>query len=332
MNILFIDTTAYKPYDVERAKTESLGGSEATMLRVANGLGAKHACYLYQGINSNRPAERIGNINHIGMDSEFPAPDLVVHFRMPTDIPLWKGLYPAAKHIMWMQDLGGDWLKDCHYDERTAIVCTSKFHAHQVTKELQANGLKAPAVTHVYNPVCAHYGDVLRAKVPHRLGFFSSPHKGLMEVLGHFEKLREVLPDAELVVGNPGYITGIPMEPPPGVRFLGDLPHRKAMNQLSECSLLFYPQTIFPEAFGIVMAEANALGVPVLAHRFGACKEVCQPEDAIIDCKDADNVLEHALTMLSKPATRQMHDAFKLDNVIAAWEAYLAKEVIPAQR
>ena len=330
MNILFIDITAYKPYSLDMVYNESLGGSEATMLRIASGLAhSGHSCYLYQSIASEMDTQEIGGIAHIGMNSEFPAPDLVVHFRMPTDIKLWKSIYPDAKHIMWLQDLGGEWLKEHDYDQETPIVCTSKFHVLQVNNELRALGLKAPSVKHVYNPVCVTYAGSSMPKIPARLGFFSSPHKGLIRTIEVFSKLRLKRPDLELVVGNPGYIQGIPEEEIEGVRFLGDLPHFRAMEELGQCAMLFYPQVNFPEAFGIVMGEANALGVPVLAHRFGASKEVCALSDRVIDCKDDDNVIDSAIELLGSNNPREIKECFKIENVLKAWEGYLEETFVP---
>jgi len=51
------------------------------------------------------------------------------------------------------------------------------------------------------------------------------------------------------------------------VQFLGALPHHDAMTVLSEGDLLLHPS--IRETFGIVLAEAMALGIPVVTCRSG---------------------------------------------------------------
>ncbi len=67
MNILFWDAVCNKQYTIDTEKTESLGGTERTVLRVAQALSAQYGVYLYQHKADSRETETIGGITHIGL-------------------------------------------------------------------------------------------------------------------------------------------------------------------------------------------------------------------------------------------------------------------------
>ncbi len=57
------------------------------------------------------------------------------------------------------------------------------------------------------------------------------------------------------------------------------------MQHIRESLCVFYPQTQRCETFGLVYAESNAVGTPVLAHDFGAAREVLSSPDQLINGK-----------------------------------------------
>jgi glycosyltransferase involved in cell wall biosynthesis len=72
--------------------------------------------------------------------------------------------------------------------------------------------------------------------------------------------------------------------------FHGNLPHDETMNLLSSRDLLVHPSAF--ETFGIVLAEALALGVPVLATRCGGPEDLVGEEDGmLVKVDDADDLL-----------------------------------------
>jgi glycosyltransferase involved in cell wall biosynthesis len=320
--ILFVDTVAYRPYTCKTLREEALGGSEATLLRVARGL-AKEGfdVSLYQLIDSEREETTIEGIRHVN-SSFADQPDIVIHMRTSKVLPDFKQVWPNARHIVWMHDLGGDWLKDEPLDG-VEVVCVSKFHGQQFLDAAMDCTL-LPKVSFIPNPV--EVDGMRYDRVPGRLGFFSSPHKGFSQVIALFAEARGKNPNLELVVGNPGYmdnqVTG--ME---GVTFLGQLPHCRALEEMSKCEVLFYPQTVFPETFGLVLAEANAMGVPVLAHDFGAAKEVLHDHNrlsnVVVDCTVLENISDGLREILNNYIRPELDSRFKLENVIAEWRRLL---------
>lgn len=77
------------------------------------------------------------------------------------------------------------------------------------------------------------------------------------------------------------------------VQFLGALPHEAAMSVLSEGDLLLHPS--IRETFGIVLAEAMALGLPVVACRCGGPETFINPDVGILTSPDNVGELTRAI-------------------------------------
>lgn len=319
MNILFFDPCAYKPYTYNTLRSEALGGTEATVLRVARGL-AKEGLdvSLFQLIDPHRDEATIDGIRHVHDSSEL-APDVVVHLRTARFVNAMKETYPKARHLVWMHDLGGPHLKDEPLDGQE-LICVSNFHREQFLTAMPT-GVKLSLPTVIYNPIEI---DGLRyPKIEGRLGFFSSPHKGLDQVISAFKQVGSL--GRELVIGNPGYMPDANNHGA-NITYLGQLPHCRVMEEMSKCQVLFYPQTTWPETFGLVLAEANAMGTPVLCHDFGAAKEVLQaeigdnPGNWVVDCSNPEMVKTALERMLESPNPVRADPRFSLENVVADWK------------
>jgi glycosyltransferase involved in cell wall biosynthesis len=59
-----------------------------------------------------------------------------------------------------------------------------------------------------------------------------------------------------------------------GVQWLGSLPQSEIHAEVRAALCVFYLNFVLPETFGLVLAEAKALGTPVLTHACGAAVEV----------------------------------------------------------
>src|SRR4051812_11298540 len=93
--------------------------------------------------------------------------------------------------------------------------------------------------------------------------------------------MRPVIPGLRLHVANPGY-KPLPMRDFPGVTWLGSLPPAEAIAQARTALGVFMPNLHLPETFGLVFAEANAVGTPVLTHDLGAAREVLHPANPVL--------------------------------------------------
>lgn len=320
MNILFTDPVAYKPYTCETLRTAALGGSEASLLRVARALAASGCdVSVYNHIDDQREAETIDGIRHVGMNSPFPTPDVVINFRTCREMPVWESLYPNARHLMWTQDVGtADTILDGV--EGREIICLTQWHKKQFEDACAQLGVKPKAVHQIYNPV--EVDAEKHEKLMHRVGFFSSPHKGLSQVVKVLTDINQSRKEPlHLVIANPGYI---PDASHSGANIinLGQLKHSEVMAELSKCQLLFYPQTVFPETMGIVLAEANAMGVPVLAHDMGAASEVVS-YGHVLDCTDSAAVQRSLNFILSNECHPKLEPRFTIEVVTKAWKELL---------
>lgn len=76
-----------------------------------------------------------------------------------------------------------------------------------------------------------------------------------------------------------------------GVRtqFHGGLSHDRAMSILAHADLFLHPSAL--ETFGVVLAEAMALGLPSVATRCGAPEEIVEPETGVlVDVDDVESM------------------------------------------
>jgi glycosyltransferase involved in cell wall biosynthesis len=319
MKILFVDSVAYKPYTLDTLKNEALGGTEATVLRIAEGLAKRgHDVSLYQKQADDNEMAYVGAIRHVGLYSMFPIPDVVVHLRTGSEVELWKTLYPKASHYVWLHDLAGEWCKedDLRYKD---IICVSNYHKRNIEQTFRELGITSGSIHVLHNPVEASTPFKFKAGT-HRAGFFSSPHKGLEQVLKTYNLAKEAGIIDELVIGNPGYIEGKPIEGK-DITVLGSLTHDAAMRELAMCSVLLYNQRTFPETFGLILAEAEALGVKVLAYDFGAASEVLK-QNTPLSCSTQEEWLVALKELLEEPDHKPMN-SYPLEGIVQRWEEVL---------
>jgi glycosyltransferase involved in cell wall biosynthesis len=89
-----------------------------------------------------------------------------------------------------------------------------------------------------------------------------------------FDALREVGARA-VIVGFGDYREELEAEAPPRTLFTGPLDHRHLVHLLPLCDVAVVP-SIFPEAFGMVAAEAAAAGCPPLVARHSGLAEIAE--------------------------------------------------------
>jgi len=271
--VLFYDPVCQQPYDTRTLHTQALGGTESTLVRVADALGA----WVMQH-NRTRDWERyrspqpLAGITHVIVNRDSRA------------LPVVRELFgPAARVHLWLHDRfrpgsrRARWLASTAQllrESAATLVCVSDWQRSGVEATLHSIGLAAGvrALT-IYNPV----DDALRPDGtpvdPSKLVFFSSPNKGLSFALDAFGELRRALPQLRLLVGNPGYRSA-PQVARAGVEFLGAQPQAHMHAQVRSALCTFSPNFVIPETFGLVFAESHALGTPVLTHDCGAAAEI----------------------------------------------------------
>ena len=95
----------------------------------------------------------------------------------------------------------------------------------------------------------------------------------------------------------------------------------------ARASALLHLNTI-PERFGLVLAEANAAGVPVIAMDLGSCREVIMDEQTGFLVSSVDQAVQ-ALGRLSKVdrqnCRRRVETCFTIDTMVSAYERVYAE-------
>lgn len=324
MKILFVDMACKEAYD-SGSLDQALGGSEATLVRVVDGLTARGIeCRVVQ------EPRLVDTGNYLAIDKLLDKsfkPTHVVVMRVASAVPTVKKLYRDAKLYFWMHDWAeASFMQDVDIleDAGATILCVSQTHKHQVKDLLhfysrEIRHLKDMRVEYIYNPVIV---PTIEPKPVdnNKLVFLSSPHKGIEQVIERFEILRQGYPNLELHICSPGYF-GVYGKPHKNVINHGMLSHAEVLELLNGAFCLFYPQAKFPETFGLVYAEANALGVPVLAYNFGAAGEVLQPaKDQLIPDVLFDTVYNkfHSWQNGNRPVT-SLKEEFRLEAVLNHW-------------
>ncbi|MGH8327019.1 MAG: glycosyltransferase family 4 protein [Steroidobacteraceae bacterium] len=291
--ILFFDPSCERPYDSETLRRQAMGGTEATVVRVADALGALVVQH-----------NRVSASGRYLPPRRDPSIDQVIVNRDTRALPLVRDLYPNARIHLWLHDRVRPRSKRARKIAADAailralavrMICVSDTQRLAVEAALRWMKIddRVSACT-VYNPV----DDDLRpdgSPIDERkLVFLSSPNKGLKFTLDAFRAVRRSLPDMRLVVGNPGYKAGDGARIE-GVEFLGPQPQQRIHAEVRTALCTFFPNFVIPETFGLVLAESRALGTPVLTHDCGAALEVLGDPAQVLPVTAAKRVYEGLL-------------------------------------
>ncbi len=270
--IVFIDPVCPTPYCADELTQGGIGGTEATVIRVAAGLNAVVAQHCRTDTNKSYiPYSAVSHANHL------------VILRKPHALLEWHARLPTSKPYLWLHDLISPNSRQARELVETAptltkigarIICVSNFHRTQIAAALDCLPVEfRPHVQTIYNPIADDLQPRERPYDPFKLVFASQPRKGLDIALAAFRHIHTKDDRYRLHVANPGYRDNA-MIKQPGVMVLGALPHAVLLDEMSTALCVFYPNFYYPETFGLVFAESNALGVPVLTHPIGAAAEV----------------------------------------------------------
>jgi glycosyltransferase involved in cell wall biosynthesis len=277
--VLFFDPNCQTPYGRRTLAEAALGGTEASVVRIAEAIDATVMQHNRTAAEDRYlPAGEASGVQHL------------VILRDPRTVRGLSERFPGARLYLWMHDLLRPGSKrgrrlaaaaPALAELSVTIVCVSDFQRRQAEAVLRGAGVegRVRALT-IYNPVDDALVPNDEPVDPAKLVFFSSPNKGLALTLDAFQELRRVMPDVRLRVGSPGYKSlrragmrsvdgGIE-----GVEWLGALPHARILAEVRTALCVFYPNIVLAETFGLVLAEAKAVGTPVLTHDFGAAAEV----------------------------------------------------------
>lgn len=332
MRILFVDPVAPKPYSPRVLKEEPLGGTEATVTRVAEALsGLGHQVRVTQKVRTE--SEKYGaEYTPFGTNDDFKATHVVM-LRAPLMLRTAVKQYPNAKLYLWCHDLFNpkDWVDGAQaiVDTQAIPIFVSDWHKtefHQMLGSIQFKG-GIPS-KRIYNPIDL---DLVPDTTPvdkDKLVFFSSPHKGLEHTLKVFECFRnfQELKDTKLYIANPGYfqfkdIQGLrPIESVKNVVTLGPLTHSDVIKHVRSALAVLHLNPVYPETFGLVHAEANAVGTPFLTSPFGANHEIIDHPQETLDVMDNKKVIDRIISwkLYGRPKVRA-NPNFRINKIAREW-------------
>ena len=294
--ILFLDPVCQQPYDTRTLAAHALGGTEASLTRVADALDA----YVMQHNRREAwgrylPVQPLAGIAHVVINRDSRALALV------------QQLFPDARVYLWLHDQMNPGSRRARWLAGTAAslraravtaVCVSDSQRRRVEATLAAIGVAdAVRALTIYNPVDETLAPDDTPLDEDRLVFFSSPNKGLSFTLDAFAALRRSMPQLRLLVGNPGYKADRSAGRP-GVELLGALPQRAMHQRVRGALCTFFPNFVIPETFGLVFAESHALGTPVLTLDCGAALEVLGDRAEVLPLKGSYELYERLLRPL----------------------------------
>jgi glycosyltransferase involved in cell wall biosynthesis len=293
--LLFYDPLCQQPYDTDTLHERALGGTEATLVRIADALGA----WVMQ---HNRREDR----GRYRRPQALAGIRTVIINRDARCLPFILEHYPEARLVLWLHDRlrpgsrRARWLRESVPLLRgrpLSVVCVSDWQRTQVQATLDRLELRDLRARTIYNPVDEALVPDDTPVDDSKLVFFSSPNKGLAFTLDAFAALRRAQPDLQLVVANPGYKSDRPRRLP-NVQFLGAQPQAHVHRQVRGALCTFCPNFVIPETFGLVFAESHALGTPVLTHDCGAALEVIADPQQVLPLRRAYRLYESLLGAL----------------------------------
>ena len=315
-----LDPCAPRPYDLP-SSLKGLGGTEATVLKVARAVSQNHPVSIEQAGRQEHVV--CGNLRFAPLSLSAEGGDVIVV------INSWKAALkvrranPEARILLWLHIYPGKHNRKMGARLAAAgvdVLCVSRTHAEKLRQFLPVQ----PRVGFIYNPICDALAADNTPRDPNLLIFASSPHKGLVQVLEHFRTVRRAIPDLRLQLADPGYIRWPIPDLPEGIELCGALDQPQLIAKFRRALCLFYPQTHFAETFGLVIAEANAVGCPALLHAgTGANKEIASSTEQCLEELTPQALVERITRWREVPPRVGPRPQFRLTEVVQQWEGLL---------
>lgn len=281
-DVVFVDMVYSKPYTINTLQEQGLGGTEATVSRVATAL-AKEGLKVVVVQRGRKQHRRIKNVSYSSpLILEEVKCKNVVNLRDSRVLPFLQQTFGKdSNYIQWCHDLEAQQsMLAQNYpilsEIKATVVGVSRWHKNHLQERLSIYDSNPKyKVSYIYNPVDDNIFPDDTERDRDKMVFLSSPHKGLGIVLEHFRRVRVSYPNKKLYVANPGYFEQ-DVTDQENVIILGSLPHNEVIQHLRTSSCLFYPNSRqgTEETYGLVVAESLAVGTPVIVHPSGSLREI----------------------------------------------------------
>ncbi|MDX1901719.1 MAG: glycosyltransferase family 4 protein [Gammaproteobacteria bacterium] len=331
MQILFYDVEAQIPYTVLTRLQQGLGGTEATVTRVAHALAEHHEIFVAQLSRSIAEERMIRGVTYLSLETANSLkPDAVILLKKRQWLEPTADLFPNARRFFWLHNIIS---KDIYYDRKILsayeIIAVSDFHREHIARRVHGQWhqrllnnkslrYECPPIHRIYNPIDDNLTIDQTPWHSNELILASSPRKGLQLNLSAFAEINKIFPEYHLTIATYAPLPET-IQLPNNVTFLGSLPQPELLQRIRESFCMFYPQYQDPETFGLVYAESNAVGTPVLAHDFGAAREVLSDPSQLIDGRNIQTVIDKMHAWRKQRPIVQAKPEFRLSAVKKAW-------------
>lgn len=332
MNILFYDVVTPVLYTQTTLLKTGLGGTESTIIRIAHALKNYHNVYIAQHCRNTEQNVIEDGVHYISLETANTLnPDVVILLRYYSWLERIGKMFPRARCYFWMHNMPSKSLytvRDILVKYQYQILAVSHFHRNEIERRvngkwyqrlLEPNKKKGNVPIHtLYNPIDDFLTPNETKWQPDQMILASSPYKGINENLKMFQHVLKYFPDYKLNIAT--YADwNQKIKLPEQVTFLGSLSHSNLIQHIRESFCVFYPQPVRCETFGLVYAESNAVGTPVLGHDFGAASEVLTSSSQLIDGFNPKSVLAKIQEWRNQRPALNAQPQFKLTNVIKTW-------------
>lgn len=324
--MLFLDITCPTPYDAATLRSKPQGGTESTVTRVAEALAEQgHDVIVAQ---HNRvglePGEgKASYLSFEALDAIQKTPSSIFVLRDPRGLSFARKQFGAdAKLHLWCHDYNLNDIIEGYpviQATRAKILGVSRTHKTVIADAIlsQIREPKGVTVDFVYNPIADELKPDSTTVFHKKLVYFSSPHKGLGHTLTMFKRIRNMDPHYELYIANPGYTTE-DHELPAGVTNLGTLSHDEVLKHVRSAFCVFHMNK-YPETFGLVYAEALAVGTPILTSQHSRALEILGNQEYEVDVDDEREVYRRLCKWQTARPETKVNEEFRLSNVIKEW-------------
>lgn len=327
--LIFLDNTYPGPYDCSTVEKKAIGGTESSVVKTAQILSKKYNVVVIQKYRFKTKIENDNLIFAPKSKIHLYKPDFIIILRKYPLLKKLKNQFPKAKLFLWLHTY-----KNTEYVFKriglanfdVTIICNSKTHREDTKSILNENILgkifslftMKAKISYCYNPITRPESSDAKINT-NKLIFFSSPNKGLKQVVSCFSWLNKKLPNLRLYIANPGYKSNDLINQNKNIIILGSLPHKEIMKHVRESLCVFYPQNSFAETFGLIYAEANSYGVPVMAHDIGSAKEILDKNNYLIDVGKSEEVYNQIKDWQINRPSVSYNDKFSSENILKQW-------------
>ena len=330
--ILFLDNTYPEPYQLATLSEKPIGGTEASIIRTALILSKSYQVYVAQKFReqTHRESSSLHFISKSNIDKL--TPDYIIVLRKYKIVKQISLQFPEAKIFLWIHTY-----KNYEYvfkrlgfsKSNIQIVCNSISHKKHTDNLLNLTILarifsvfvKKTKVNYCYNPINKPTLFEIKKDI-NKLLFFSSPNKGLDEVIEKFARVRKSLPELCLYIANPGYKNGTHHKHE-NIIYLGSLSHEDMMQHVNESLCVFYPQESFAETFGLIYAEANAHGTAIIADDIGSAREIMDENNPPIDVRNLDLIIDTIKKWQVNYPKVSYNEKFSQKSILKQWQNIL---------